>query len=126
MGDPDDAERGVGRMHVRRLLAARIAASAITVVGPAAAQDTLRIRLNADIRSTDPGVNRDANTDGIVWHLVEGLVALRADASIAPMLAERVDVSADGLTYTFPLRQGVRFHNGQPLTSADVAFAMQR
>lgn len=126
MGDPADAERGFGRMHVRRLLAAVIAASSITVVVPAAAQDTLRIRLNADIRSTDPGVNRDANTDGIVWHLVEGLVALRADASIAPMLAERVDVSADGLTYTFPLRQGVRFHNGQPLTSADVAFAMQR
>lgn len=101
-------------------------ATACALAAPAAAQDLLRIRMNADIRSTDPGVNRDANTDGIAWHIVEGLVALRDDATVAPMLAERVDVSPDGLTYTFPLRTGVRFHNGQALTSADVAFAMQR
>ena len=115
-------------MRVHGLLAAMIAVSSVTFAAPvpAAAQETLRIRLNADIRSTDPGVNRDANTDGIVWHIVEGLVALRADASIAPMLAERVDISPDGLTYTFPLRQDVRFHNGEKLTSADVAFAMER
>lgn len=117
---------GFGTMRLRALLAAFVAASSFALAAPAAAQDTLRIRLNADIRSTDPGVNRDANTDGLVWHVLEGLVALRADASVAPMLAERVEVSEDGRTYTFPLRQGVRFHNGQPLTAADVAFAMQR
>lgn len=113
-------------MNLRMLLAVLVAASSLALTEPAAAQETLRIRMNADIRSTDPGVNRDANTDGLVWHVVEGLVALRADATVAPMLAERVEVSADGLAYTFTLRAGVRFHNGQTLTSADVAFAMQR
>jgi peptide/nickel transport system substrate-binding protein len=110
-----------------RLRAACLAlAAALGMAMPALAQETLRIRLNADIRSTDPGANRDANTDGVVWHMLEGLVALREDATIAPMLAERVEVSADGLTYRFPLRAGVRFHNGQPLTAADVLFALER
>jgi peptide/nickel transport system substrate-binding protein len=113
-------------MQCRTAIAALATLCALALPVEAQPQDTLRIRLNADIRSTDPGVNRDANTDGIAWHIVEGLVALRDDATVAPMLAERVDVSADGLTYTFPLRAGIRFHNGQLLTSADVAFAMQR
>ncbi|MCZ8147113.1 MAG: ABC transporter substrate-binding protein, partial [Roseomonas sp.] len=113
-------------MRLRASILALAASLGLSMAAPAGAQDTLRIRLNADIRSTDPGVNRDANTDGLMWHVLEGLVALRGDATIAPMLAERVDISADGLTYTFPLRRDLRFHNGQPLTAADVAFAMER
>ena len=113
-------------MRLRASLLALAASLGFSMATPVAAQDSLRIRLNADIRSTDPGVNRDANTDGLMWHVLEGLVALRGDATIAPMLAERVDASADGLTYTFPLRRDVRFHNGQQMTSADVAFAMER
>ena len=42
-----------------------------------AAAGVLRARFNADIRSTDPGTNRDANTDGVMGHVVEGLVAFR-------------------------------------------------
>jgi hypothetical protein len=120
-GEPGE---DVQAMRLRTSIAALVVLCSLSL--PVAAQDVLRVRLNADIRSTEPGVNRDANTDGIHWHLVEGLVALRGDATVAPMLAERIDVSEDGRTYTFTLRQGVRFHNGQPLTSADVAFAMQR
>ena len=94
---------------------------------PAEAQETLlRARLNSDIRSTDPGTNRDANTDAVVLHVVEGLVAYREDTSIGPLLAERVDIADEGLTYTFTLRDGVRFHNGAVLTSADVKFAWDR
>jgi peptide/nickel transport system substrate-binding protein len=53
-----------------------------------AAGGVLRARMNADIRSTDPGTNRDANTDGVIGHVVEGLVAFREDTSIGPMLAD--------------------------------------
>jgi peptide/nickel transport system substrate-binding protein len=114
-------------------LSAATAASlvlAATVFPPAAvgqpAQDTLRIRLNEDIRSTDPGVNRDSNTDAVVAHLVEGLVAFREDTSVGPLLAQSVDVSPDGKTYTFKLRPGLKFSNGAPLTSDDVLFAWHR
>lgn len=91
-----------------------------------AQQDTLRLRLNADIRSTDPGMNRDGNTDAVVLHVVEGLVAYREDTSVAPMLAKSIDISPDGKTYSFTLRDGVTFHNGAPLTADDVLFAWKR
>lgn len=86
----------------------------------------LRARLNADIRSTDPGVNRDGNTDGVMLHVVEGLVALREDTSVGPLLANKIDVSPDGRTYTFTLREGVTFHNGAPLTADDVLWSWNR
>lgn len=86
----------------------------------------LKAALNSDIRSTQPGVNRDFNTDTVVLHMVEGLVALRENAAIAPMLAERIDLSSDGLTYRFTLRQGITFHNGAPLTSAEVVWSLRR
>ncbi|MGV6873216.1 ABC transporter substrate-binding protein [Pseudochelatococcus sp. B33] len=93
---------------------------------PAHAADTIRIALNADIRSTDPGVNRDDNTDGVVLNVVEGLTGHREDGSAAPLLAESIDLSEDGLTYTFRLRSGVKFHNGEDLTSEDVLWSWNR
>jgi peptide/nickel transport system substrate-binding protein len=86
----------------------------------------IRVQLNADIRSINPGVNRDDNTDAVVLHVVEGLVAYGEDSQVKPLLAERVDVSADGLSYTFTLRKGVKFHNGADLTSADVIWSWNR
>ncbi|WP_420101919.1 ABC transporter substrate-binding protein [Bosea sp. (in: a-proteobacteria)] len=87
---------------------------------------TLKIQLRADIRSINPGVNRDANTDGVVIQMVEGLVAYGEDALPKPLLAEKIDVSPDGRSYSFALRPGVKFHNGAPLTSADVLWSWRR
>jgi peptide/nickel transport system substrate-binding protein len=102
--------------------------TALSGLPASAAQNSagLRVRLSSDIRSTDPGTNRDDNTDAVVLHMVEGLVALREDTSIGPMLASKIDVSADGLRYTFTLRSGVKFHNGAPLTAADVVWSWKR
>ena len=94
--------------------------------GGAQAETLLRSRLNADILSTDPGTKRDENTDAVVLHMVEGLVAFKEDASAAPLLAKSVKVSPDGLTYTFQLRSGVTFHNGAPLTSSEVVWSLNR
>ena len=87
---------------------------------------TLRVRLNADIRSIDPGLNRDANTDAVMMHVLEGLVAYREDASVGPMLAQSWAVSPDGKTYTFKLRPGLKFSNGAPVTADDVVFSWNR
>lgn len=98
------------------------------LAGAAQAQQAplLRARLNADIRSTDPGVNRDANTDGLMAHIVEGLVALKEDTSVGPLVAQRIDVSKDGKTYRFTLRDGLRFHNGAALAAEDVVWTWKR
>jgi peptide/nickel transport system substrate-binding protein len=102
-----------------------LAALALIPAGAAAAS-VLRVRLNADIRSTDPGTNRDANTDGVIAHIVEGLVAFRDDTSVGPMLADSWTVSDDGRTYTFKLREGVKFHNGAAMSSDDVVWSLKR
>jgi len=49
-----------------------------------------------------------------------------ATGELKPMLAEKWDVSADGMVYTFYLRKDVKFHNGEPLTADDVVFTAQR
>lgn len=79
--------------------------------------DSLRVAIKTDIRSFNPGVKRDGTTDGVVHHIYEGLVAYKADLGIAPMLAEKIDVSEDGTRYHFTLRRGVKFHNGDELTA---------
>ena len=98
----------------------------LAMLGQAGAETLLRTRLNADIRSTDPGTNRDANTDAVVAHIVEGLVAFRDDTSIGPMLADSWAVSNEGKTYTFHLRQGVKFHNGVTMTADNVVWSLKR
>ncbi|MBW8812851.1 MAG: hypothetical protein JF588_05440 [Caulobacterales bacterium] len=92
----------------------------------ACAETVLRARLASDIVSTEPGGKRDANTDDVLAHVVEGLVAYRENGEIAPMLAKGWTVSPDGRTYTFALRTGVVFHNGQPMTAADVVWSIRR
>jgi peptide/nickel transport system substrate-binding protein len=107
------------------------AASAALLAGcgqssPELEGSVLRARLNADIVSSDPGMKRDANTDAVILHVVEGLVAASDDGTVIPMLASRWDISADGLTYRFHLRPGVRFHNDAPLTAAEVVWSLNR
>lgn len=92
-----------------------------------AADNEIRVAMKSDIRSTMPGRRgRDANTDNVLLHVVEGLVAYREDLSIGPMLAESWQVSKDGKAYTFKLRRGVKFHNGATMTSADVKWSYER
>ncbi|QCI69076.1 ABC transporter substrate-binding protein [Phreatobacter stygius] len=84
------------------------------------------VALNADIRSLEPGVNRDANTDAVIHQVFEGLVAFRADLGVGPALADSWEVGDEGKTYTFKLRAGALFHNGQPITSAEVKWMWDR
>src|SRR5690606_31338105 len=96
--------------------AVALAAAVAALPAPAAAQ-SLTVAVAADLRSNKPGVHRDDNTDDFALQIVEGLVGYREDGTVGPLLAESVETSADGKTYTFKLRDGVTFHNGAPLTS---------
>ena len=86
----------------------------------------MRVGLNADIRSTDPGVNRDDNTDTVMLHIVEGLVAHRENASVGPLLAEEVAVSKDGLTLHLQAAQGREIPQWRPADAADVHVELER
>lgn len=95
------------------------------LASPALAQ-SLTVAVQADVRSINPGVNRDDGTDDFALQMVEGLVGYDEGGTPQPLLAEKVALSADGKTYTFTLRNGVKFHNGAELTSADVLWSWHR
>ena len=79
-----------------------------------------------DPRSLDPALSTDVPTGRAVGYLYEGLTRFTADARVEPALATRWEVSPDGRTYTFHLRQGVVFHDGTPLVARQVASSFQR
>lgn len=77
--------------------------------------------------SLDPAKIYDYYSSNILFNVGETLVGFEPGATeVTPLLAEEVDVSDDGLTYTFTLREGVTFHNGKELTSEDVKFSLER
>ena len=62
----------------------------------------------------------------IGMNIFESLVTYNKKFEIVPMLATKWEISSDGLTYTFHLRQGVKFHNGKEMTSEDVVASLTR
>ena len=84
--------------------------------------------LNADIQTADvQKTSKDYQTPmNIFDRLVDIQVGEDGSTSIEPSLAESWDISEDGLTYTFHLRQGVKFHNGNDFTAEDVAYTFHR
>jgi peptide/nickel transport system substrate-binding protein len=63
---------------------------------------------------------------GILYGLHDSVVRPLPGGKIGPSLAEAWSESADGLTYEFRLRRGLKFHNGDPLTTEDVKFSLDR
>jgi peptide/nickel transport system substrate-binding protein len=60
------------------------------------------------------------------YNVLETLTKIQSDGSVQPLLAERWEVSPDLKTYTFRLRKGVKFHNGEPFNAQTVKFAFER
>src|SRR5919107_1391085 len=74
----------------------------------------------------DPGETAGITSFLFLYALHDGLVKSMPGDPRAPSLAESWSESEDGLTYEFKLRQGVTFHNGDPLTAEDVKFSLHR
>jgi peptide/nickel transport system substrate-binding protein len=98
----------------------------LTMATSVQAERVLRTMIATDIRGLMPGISPDDNTGTVLQNVYEGLVAWRADGTVAPMLAKEIATSDDGRTYAFTLRDGVTFHNGAPLTSREVAWTWAR
>lgn len=90
--------------------------------GTARTQNVVRVNNSAEPDSLDPWQSSASDTEAIFRNVFEGLCAYDEEGVLIPGLAESWDVSEDGRTYTFHLREGVTFHNGQAFTSADVLY----
>jgi ABC-type transport system substrate-binding protein len=109
------------------------AVSVVAVLGagaPALAQEkVLRVRIGSDMTGLDPAKLFNIENQTISNHIYNGLVRYEYEknGAIVPDLAEKWDLSADGKTYTFYLRKGVKWHKGYgELTADDVKFSYER
>ncbi len=75
---------------------------------------------------TDAQASTAEASRNISLHWIETLFARDENANVMPDLATKADISADGKTYVLTLRQGVKFHNGQEMTSEDVIASLER
>ena len=80
----------------------------------------------ANVPNADPAKGSDEASCAALVNLYDTLVFPTASGAVQPDLATSWNVSANGLTYTFNLRQGVTFHNGDPLNASAVVFSMNR
>ena len=98
-------------------------------VAPAVAQPagTLVVGLVAEPVNLDPPQVTDLNSGRVARRIVETLVTFPEESTqIVPGLAESWTIAKDGLTYTFKLRKGVKFHDGTPFNAEAVKFSIER
>jgi peptide/nickel transport system substrate-binding protein len=97
-------------------------------VAEGAPEKTLVYHLNGPIESLDPAKSLNSlRARRVMWPMFEALVNLSKDSrTVVPELAESWEASADGLTYVFRLRRGVKFHDGTPFNAAAVKTNLER
>lgn len=118
---------------MKKLLISAVAALALMVAAPMAMADAPKqggqatITFNNDLTTLDPQVGYDWQNWSVIKSIFDGLMDYKPGTTeLEPDLAESYTVSDDGLTYTFKLRDGVKFHNGRTMTSADVKYSFER
>ena len=86
---------------------------------------TLNIMLETEVQSLDPQVATDGTSFEVIADYTDGLMQMDADGAAVPAMAETYDISEDGKTYTFHLRDA-KWSNGEAVTAADFVFGWQR
>ncbi|MFW6013259.1 MAG: ABC transporter substrate-binding protein, partial [Candidatus Bipolaricaulota bacterium] len=87
---------------------------------------TLKAAFTASPPTLDPHKTTNTITQQVVSHIFEPLFAFDGTFEVQPILVSSWERSEDKLTYTFTLREGVKFHNGQPLTAEDAKASLWR
>jgi len=101
-------------------------ATQLALISPAAAESVLRRGNGGEPTTLDPHRTDGRIESNILRDLFEGLVVPGPDGSVQPGVAESWDASADGLVYTFHLRNNAKWSNGEPLTAADFLYSLRR
>ena len=117
-------------MDRRTLLKTAFAAAALPALpmAPAVAQGKKVVKavMNAPLRATDPVVTTAAIVQNHAFMIYDTLFAMDAQQQVRPQMAEKVETSADALTYTITLRPGLKWHDGPPVTAEDCVASINR
>ena len=84
---------------------------------PAASGGKDKNELKVALTTTPPTLDMHKTTATVTqqvgWHIFEYLVTVDEKYQVVPSLAEKIEISPDSKTFTFPLRKGIKFHNGK-------------
>ncbi len=100
-------------------------AEAAPEAGEGSGED-LNVMLETPVESLDPQQATDGTSFEVIANYTDGLMQMDADGQAVNALAESYELSEDGLTYTFHIREDANWSNGDPVTAADFVFAWQR
>ncbi len=117
---------------MRKLLTG-VALAALLAASPALGQDDIKqggsmiVTYQNDVSTLDPAIGYDWQNWSIIKSIFDGLMDYEpGTANLVVDLAESYTISDDGMTYTFKLRPGVKFHNGREMTAEDVKYSLDR
>ncbi len=117
----------IGSVVLATLLTVGFAAQAFGQGMPAPSPNaTLTIGIGVDLDTVDPAQQTTTTVQNVIDYGLQTLVAFDTQGKIKPLLATSWETSKDGLTLTFKLRQGVKFHDGTPFNAEAVAFSLDR
>ncbi|WP_020592443.1 ABC transporter substrate-binding protein [Kiloniella laminariae] len=107
------------------------AAMAVSVATSSSAEPTnggsMIVTYKDDVSTLDPAIGYDWQNWSMIKSLFDSLLDYKPGTTVLTNdLAESYSISEDGLTYTFVLREGVKFHNGRVMTAADVKYSLDR
>src|SRR4029434_3755077 len=115
-------------MHVLRkaILAVACTAGLAAAATPALAQTTLRAVMHSDLKILDPIWTTAYIVRNHGYMIYDTLLAQDEKGEIKPQMVEKYEAAADGKGYTFTLRDGLEWHDGQPVTSEDCIASIKR
>lgn len=99
-----------------------------TLFGCDSAEDKyiLYIELDTEPTTLDPQLASGISEEMIVRNMFEGLTRIDEEGNVVPGAAEKIETSADGLVYTFTLKDGAKWSNGDKLMADDFVFGLER
>ncbi|MEP2954634.1 MAG: ABC transporter substrate-binding protein [Sulfitobacter sp.] len=113
--------------RLNRLMTGVASAALVVAATSAFAKDDITVAMQLEPPHLDPTSAAAGAIDSVLYtNVFEGLTRFMGDGSVVPGLAESWEISEDGLTYTFKLREGVTFHDGTTMDAEDVKFTLDR
>ena len=112
---------------MKKLMTSAVVAAAIALPAMAMAKESVILSMRLEPPGLDPTTGAAAAISQItLYNIFETLTRLDNSGAVHPLLAKSWSISDDGLTYTFNLHSGVKFHDGADLTAEDVKFIFER